>query len=55
MICYASLLSQDMSYEIGDWCLAMLKQLNDPMYLEEQRLKAEEEKNARTRGRKEEA
>jgi hypothetical protein len=44
MIYYASLLSQDMSYEIGDWCLAMLKQLNDPMYLEEQRLKAEEEK-----------
>jgi hypothetical protein len=31
-------------YELRDWCLARLKQLKDPMYLEEQRLKAEEEK-----------
>jgi hypothetical protein len=31
-------------YELQDWCLARLKQLNDPMYCEEQRLKDEEEK-----------
>jgi hypothetical protein len=31
-------------YELRNWCLARLKQLKDLMYLEEQRLKAEEEK-----------
>jgi hypothetical protein len=31
-------------YEIRDWCKARLQQLNDPVYYDEQRLKAEEEK-----------
>jgi hypothetical protein len=31
-------------YELRDWCKVRLQQLNDPMYYEEQRLKAEEEK-----------
>jgi hypothetical protein len=31
-------------YELQDWCEARLQQLNDPMYVEEQRRKAEEEK-----------
>jgi hypothetical protein len=31
-------------YELRAWCLARLKQLKDPMYLEEQRLKVEEVK-----------
>jgi hypothetical protein len=31
-------------YELHDWCKARLRQLNDPVYVEEQRHKAEEEK-----------
>jgi hypothetical protein len=31
-------------YELHDWCKARLQQLNDLMYVEEQRRKAEEEK-----------
>jgi hypothetical protein len=31
-------------YDLRDWCKVRLQQLNDPMYYEEQRLKAEEEK-----------
>jgi hypothetical protein len=31
-------------YELRDWCKVRLQQLNDPMYYEEQQLKAEEEK-----------
>jgi hypothetical protein len=31
-------------YELHNWCKAKLQQLNDPMYVEEQRRKAEEEK-----------
>jgi hypothetical protein len=31
-------------YELWDWCKARLQQLNDPMFVEEQRRKAEEEK-----------
>jgi hypothetical protein len=31
-------------YELWDWCKKRLQQLNDPVYYEEQRLKAEEEK-----------
>jgi hypothetical protein len=34
----------ELRYELRDWCLARLKQLKDPIYLEEHRLKAEEEK-----------
>jgi hypothetical protein len=36
--------SFESTHELLPWCLARLKQLKDPMYLEEQRLKAEEEK-----------
>jgi ribosomal protein L44E len=38
-------------YELGDWCKARMQQLNDPMYCEEQRLKAEEEKRLAWRQR----
>jgi hypothetical protein len=31
-------------YELRDWCHTRLQQLNDPLYCEEQRHKAEEEK-----------
>jgi hypothetical protein len=31
-------------YELWDWCKVRLQQLNDPVYYEEQRLKAEEVK-----------
>jgi hypothetical protein len=31
-------------YELRDWCKVRQQQLNDPVYYEEQRLKAEEEK-----------
>jgi hypothetical protein len=31
-------------YELRDWCKARLQQMNDPVYVEEQRRKAEEEK-----------
>jgi hypothetical protein len=31
-------------YELRDWCKVRLQQPNDPVYYEEQRLKAEEEK-----------
>jgi hypothetical protein len=31
-------------YELWDWCKVRLQQLNDPVYYEEQWLKAEEEK-----------
>jgi hypothetical protein len=31
-------------YELRDWCKARPQQLNDPIYIEEQRRKAEEEK-----------
>jgi hypothetical protein len=31
-------------YELRNWCLPRLKQLKDPIYLEDQRLKADEEK-----------
>jgi hypothetical protein len=31
-------------YELRDWCKVRLQQLNDPVYYEEQQLKADEEK-----------
>jgi hypothetical protein len=36
--------SFELRYELRDWCKARLQQLNDLMYVEEQRHKAEEEK-----------
>jgi hypothetical protein len=42
MICYSK--SFESRYELRDWCKIRLQQLNDPMYYEEQRLKAGEEK-----------
>jgi hypothetical protein len=36
--------SCDSRYELRDWCKARLQQLNDPVYVEEQQRKAEEEK-----------
>jgi hypothetical protein len=35
--------SFESGYELWDWCKVRLQQLNDPVYYEEQRLKAEEE------------
>jgi hypothetical protein len=36
--------SFELRYELWDWCKARQQQLNDPMYVKEQRCKAEEEK-----------
>jgi hypothetical protein len=36
--------SFELRYELRDWCKVRLQQLNDLVYYEEQRLKAEEEK-----------
>jgi hypothetical protein len=37
-------MSFESRYELCDWCKVRLQQLNNPVYYEEQRLKAEEEK-----------
>jgi hypothetical protein len=37
-------MSFESRYELRDWCKVRLQQLNGPVYYEDQRLKAEEEK-----------